>query len=200
MQNFSTKIAKVSTFPDFVIILGFALGATGLSHLIADFMAPFIENNYPYLAKFSLTSKFFWLIVLATTFGIILSFTKARQYEGAGASKIGSVFIYFLVATIGMKMNVLEIFDNPGLFGVGAIWMAFHVLLLFIVGKIIKAPFFFLAVGSKANIGGAASAPVIAAAFHPSLAPVGVLLAVLGYALGTYGAWICGLLMQMITP
>jgi len=200
MQNFSTKIAKVSTFPDFVIILGFALGATGLSHLIADFMAPFIENNYPYLAKFSLTSKFFWLIVLATTFGIILSFTKARQYEGAGASKIGSVFIYFLVATIGMKMNVLEIFDNPGLFGVGAIWMAFHVLLLFIVGKIIKAPFFFLAVGSKANIGGAASAPVIAAAFHPSLAPVGVLLAVLGYALGTYDAWICGLLMQMITP
>ena len=200
MQNFSTKIAKVSTFPDFVIILGFALGATGLSHLIADFMAPFIENNYPYLAKFSLTSKFFWLIVLATTFGIILSFTKARQYEGAGASKIGSVFIYFLVATIGMKMNVLEIFDNPGLFGVGAIWMAFHVLLLFIVGKIIKAPFFFLAVGSKANIGGAASAPVIAAAFHPSLATVGVLLAVLGYALGTYGAWICGLLMQMITP
>ena len=200
MQNFSTKIAKVSTFPDFVIILGFALGATGLSHLIADFMAPFIENNYPYLAKFSLTSKFFWLIVLATTFGIILSFTKARQYEGAGASKIGSVFIYFLVATIGMKMNVLEIFDNPGLFGVGAIWMAFHVLLLFIVGKIIKAPFFFLAVGSKANIGGAASAPVIAAAFHPSLAPVGVLLAVLGYALGTYGASICGLLMQMITP
>ena len=190
----------MSTFPDFVIILGFALGATGLSHLIADFMAPFIENNYPYLAKFSLTSKFFWLIVLATTFGIILSFTKARQYEGAGASKIGSVFIYFLVATIGMKMNVLEIFDNPGLFGVGAIWMAFHVLLLFIVGKIIKAPFFFLAVGSKANIGGAASAPVIAAAFHPSLAPVGVLLAVLGYALGTYGAWICGLLMQMITP
>lgn len=200
MQNFSTKIAKVSTFPDFVIILGFALGATGLSHLIADFMAPFIENNYPYLAKFSLTSKFFWLIVLATTFGIILSFTKARQYEGAGASKIGSVFIYFLVATIGMKMNVLEIFDNPWLFGVGAIWMAFHVLLLFIVGKIIKAPFFFLAVGSKANIGGAASAPVIAVAFHPSLAPVGVLLAVLGYALGTYGAWICGLLMQMITP
>lgn len=200
MSEFSQKIAKVSTFPDFMIILGFALGATGIAHLIADFIAPFIENNYPALGKFSLTSKFFWLIVLATTIGIILSFTKARDYEGAGASKIGSVFIYFLVATIGMKMNILEIFDNPGLFGVGAIWMAFHVLLLFIVGKLIKAPFFFLAVGSKANIGGAASAPVIAAAFHPSLAPVGVLLAVLGYALGTYGAWICGLIMQTVAP
>ncbi len=123
------------------------------------------------------------LIVLATTGGIIVSFTKLRNYEGAGASKVGSVFIYILVATIGMKMNVLEIFDNPGLFLVGGIWMIIHVGLMFIMAKIIRAPYFFLAVGSKANIGGAASAPVVAAAFHPSLAPVGLFRAVLGYAL-----------------
>jgi uncharacterized membrane protein len=97
-----------------------------------------------------------------------------------------------------MKMDILKILDNPGLFMVGIIWILIHIVLLVIVGKIIKAPYFFLAVGSKANIGGAASAPVVAAAFHPSLAPVGVLLAVLGYALGTYGAWICGILMQMV--
>jgi len=128
------------------------------------------------------------------------SFTRLRNYEGAGASKIGGVFIYILVATIGMKMNVLAIFDNPAIFLVGLTWMVVHVILLVIVGKIIKAPFFYLAVGSKANIGGAASAPVVAAAFHPSLAPVGVLLAVIGYALGTYGALICGYLMQMAAP
>jgi uncharacterized membrane protein len=115
-------------------------------------------------------------------------------------ARIGSVFIYFLVATIGMKMDITEIFSNPGLFVVGGIWMLIHVILLIVVGKIIRAPYFFLAVGSKANIGGAASAPVVAAAFHPSLAPVGVLLAVLGYALGTYGAWVCGLLMQTVAP
>jgi uncharacterized membrane protein len=109
---------------------------------------------------------------------------------------VGSVFIYILVATIGMSMNVMEIFHKPGLFAVGLVWMMIHVGLMFIVAKIIRAPYFFLAVGSKANIGGAASAPVVAAAFHPALAPVGVLLAVLGYALGTYGAYICGLLMQ----
>jgi len=78
--------------------------------------------------------------------------------------------------------------------------MVFHVGLMFLVAYVIKAPYFFLAVGSKANIGGAASAPVVAAAFHPSLAPVGVLLAVLGYALGTYGAWLCGILMQAVAP
>ena len=97
-------------------------------------------------------------------------------------------------------MNVLAIFENPAIFLVGLTWMVVHVLILFAVAKVIKAPYFFLAVGSKANIGGAASAPVVAAAFHPSLAPVGVLLAVLGYALGTYGALICGYLMQAVAP
>ena len=198
MHEFSQKIAKIPTSTDLYVILALGLGATGLSHLVADNVAPFIQENYPFLSKVSLTSHFFWLIVMATTIGLILSFTKAKKYEGAGASKFGSVFIYFLVATIGMKMDVTEIFHNPGIFVVGLVWMAIHVGLLFLVAKIIRAPYFFLAVGSKANIGGAASAPVVAAAFHPSLAPVGVLLAVLGYALGTYGAWICGILMQTV--
>jgi uncharacterized membrane protein len=174
MHDFSQKIARIATTTDLFVILGIGFGITGLAHLLSDFIAP-------------------WG-------GIIVSFTKLRNYEGAGASKVGSVFIYILVATIGMKMNVLEIFDNPGLFLVGGIWMIIHVGLMFIMAKIIRAPYFFLAVGSKANIGGAASAPVVAAAFHPSLAPVGVLLAVLGYALGTYGAWLCGILMQTVAP
>ena len=198
MHEFSQRIARNPSFTDLIVILAIALGATGLAHLIGGNLATYIGENFPGLKKFSLDSGFFWLIVLATTFGLLASFTKLRNYEGAGASKVGSVFIYFLVATIGMKMNVLEIFDNPALFLVGLVWMAVHVGLLFIVAKLIKAPFFFLAVGSKANIGGAASAPVIAAAFHPSLAPVGVILAVVGYALGTYGAWICGLIMEYL--
>ena len=185
---------------DLIIILALAFVPVAISHLMADNIAPYIGEHLPELKKFSLDSHFFWLIVLATTFGLMMSFTKLRNFEGAGASKIGGVFIYFLVATIGMKMNVMEIFDNPAIFLVGLLWMAIHVALMVGVAKIIRAPFFFLAVGSKANIGGAASAPIIAAAFHPSLAPVGVILAVLGYALGTYGAYICGLLMQVVAP
>jgi uncharacterized membrane protein len=200
MHDFSLSIARIPSLTDIMVILGIGFGLTGLAHLFSDGLALFFQEKLPFLERFSLTTKFFWLIVLATSFGLILSFTKARNYEGAGASRIGSVFIYFLVATIGMKMDITEIFSNPGLFVVGGIWMAIHVILLIIIAKLIKAPYFFLAVGSKANIGGAASAPVVAAAFHPSLAPVGVLLAVLGYALGTYGAWICGLLMQTVAP
>ncbi|MBT8141039.1 MAG: DUF819 family protein, partial [Gammaproteobacteria bacterium] len=146
-----------------------------------------------------LGNSFFWIVVTSTTIGLVLSFTRMRQYEGAGASKLGTVFIFLLVAIIGTKMDIFQIADAPLLFLVGIIWMLFHVVLLFIVAKMIRAPFFFVAVGSKASIGGAASAPVVAAAFHPALAPVGVLLAVLGYALGTYGAILCASLMQMVS-
>ncbi|MDX1639295.1 MAG: DUF819 family protein, partial [Balneolaceae bacterium] len=146
-----------------------------------------------------LDSSFFWIIVIATTGGLALSFTRARKLEGAGASKVGSLFLYILVATIGMKMNVLAIFENPGFFLLGLLWILIHVGILFVVAKVINAPFFFIAVGSQANIGGAASAPIVASAFHPALAPVGVLLAVFGYAVGTYGAWLCAILMQMVS-
>ncbi len=121
-----------------------------------------------------------------------------HSFEGAGASQIGSVFIYILVATIGMKMDLTRILDNPGLIVVGLVWMCVHVILLLGVAKLIKAPYFFVAVGSQANIGGAASAPVVASAFHPSLATVGVLLAVFGYVVGTYGAMLTAELMRIM--
>jgi len=147
----------------------------------------------------TLLSPFFWVIVIATTVGLALSFTRARTYEGYGASRWGTIFIYIMVATIGMKMNFKEIFDNAGLFVLGAVWILVHVILLIIVAKIIRAPLFFVAVGSQANVGGAASAPVVASAFSPSLSAVGVLMAVLGYALGTYFAIITAYLMQWVS-
>ncbi|MEQ6120912.1 DUF819 family protein [Reichenbachiella sp. MALMAid0571] len=199
MEKYSASISKIPNLSDLMLILAVGFGVTGFAHLVSDWIAPYLLENYPGLKQYSLTSGFFWLIVISTTLGLILSFTRLRELEGAGASKIGSVFIYLLVATIGMKMNVLAIFESPGLFLVGIVWMLVHISLLLIVAKIIKAPFFFVAVGSQANVGGAASAPVMASAFHPSLAPVGVLLAVLGYALGTYAAYICGLLMQFVS-
>ena len=200
MEKYKEQIMRIPETNDTMRVLAIGFGITGIAHLGADTIAPAIKNAAPELARFSLTSGFFWLIVISTTFAILLSFTKLRELEGVGASRIGSIFIYILVATIGMKMDILSIFDNPSLFIIGLIWMTIHAILLIIVAKIIKAPFFFLAVGSKANVGGAASAPILASAFHPSLAPVGVLLAVMGYAIGTYGAWLCGILMQVVSP
>jgi uncharacterized membrane protein len=192
-------IMKIPSLGDTMLILGFGFGVTGFSHLCADFLAPWFGTNFPELNQYSLNSGFFWIVVIATTAGLLLSFTKARNLEGAGASRTGSVLLYVLVATIGMQMDLGAILDNPIFFLIGIIWIIFHVLVMSIVAYIIKAPFFYVAVGSQANVGGAASAPIVASAFDPSLAPVGVLLAVLGYALGTYGAYLSGLMMQALS-
>jgi uncharacterized membrane protein len=197
IEKYQSQIMKIPNLTDILQLLSLCFGVTAIAHLGSDIITPFIKNNAPGLSRFSLTSNFFWIIVISTTIALFLSFTKIKNLEGVGASRVGSVFLYILITTIGMKMNILAIFDRPGLFIIGLLWMLIHVTIMILVAKIIKAPFFFLAVGSQANVGGAASAPIVASAFHPSLAPVGVLLAVLGYALGTYGAWICGVLLEL---
>lgn len=196
---FRAGIMRIPSLSDTMIILGVGFGVTGFSHWIADLIAPWIGENYPQLSQYSLDSAFFWIVVVATTIGLLLSFTKARNLEGAGASRMGSVLLYVLVASIGMQMDLGAVLDSPILFLIGILWMFFHILIMMIVAFLIRAPFFYVAVASQANVGGAASAPIVASAFDSSLAPVGVLLAVLGYAAGTYGAYLCGLMMQAVS-
>ena len=200
IEGFQKRSLKPASLSDILKILAIGFGCMGLSHFLSDLIAPYLSINFPELQNYSLTSGFFWIIVLAATLGLLLSFTRARSLEHVGASKFGSVMVYVLIATIGMNMNILSVFQNPGLFLLGFIWISFHAILLIFVAKIIRAPYFFIAVGSQANVGGAASAPIVASYFSPSLAPVGVLLAVLGYVVGTYGAYICGLLLQVVSP
>ena len=199
MENYSSAVERNTTFNDLMKISSIALGGVGIAHFLGSILSK-CNNYFSIFNDTVFTSHFFWVVVVSTTLGLGLSFTRLRSLEGAGASKIGSVFIYLLVAIIGMKMDITKALEQPLLIVVGLIWMIFHVGLLVLVAKIIRAPFFFLAVGSKANVGGAASAPIVASAFHPSLAPVGVLLAVLGYALGTYGAILCATLMGIASP
>lgn len=201
VEDYRASIERIPTTKDLFILGGVTFGAVGLSHWGADILVPFFgdyEETVKDIGLNSFLSGFFWIIVISTTVGIGLSFTNLKKLEGVGASKLASVFIFILVAVIGMEMNLSKIYENLGLLAVGVIWMMVHVSLLFIVAKLIKAPFFFIAVGSQANVGGAASAPVVAAAFNPALAPVGALLAVLGYALGTYGAIVCAEIMNAI--
>lgn len=205
VEQLQAKSARIPSFPDLMVIVALAFGGVALSHVVADnlsvSMAEWLDaalmKNPDSAAIYlsSITKGFFWLVVSATAIGIGLSFTRAKSYEGAGASKIGSVFLYILVATIGMKMDIGSLIENWSLYGsavsIGLLWMLVHIVVLLVVAKLIKAPFFFVAVGSQANVGGAASAPIVASAFSPALAPVGVLLAVLGYAVGTIGAIVC---------
>lgn len=197
VEKFQKSVQRKATLTDYMVIGGLVFGGVALAHFLGGILAPFFADvlGDP---NSTFASPFFWMVVLSTIYGFVLSFTKAKSYEGVGASKLGSVFLYILVATIGMKVDVSKVFDNPMLIFVGLVWMAFHAGLLILVAKIIRAPFFFLAVGSQANVGGAASAPIVANAFHPALTTVGVLMAVFGYFIGTFGAWFCAEMMRYV--
>jgi uncharacterized membrane protein len=202
VSAFQEKAARIPTLADYLVMLAIAFVGTWLAVELGSWLAPrvsFSTNEAGEAVPFF--SGTIWKFILVTSLGLVLSLTKARNYDGAGASKLGSVFLYLLVASIGAHANFATMFANPaaaGLLGVGAIWMLVHVAVLLTVAVLIKAPIFFVAVGSQANIGGAASAPIVASAFHPSLAPVGVLLAVAGYVLGTYAGLLCMAMLKIV--
>jgi len=213
VEKYQSSIARVPSFTDLMVLIGIAFGGVAIAHLVADTASIGIHNSFENILALnpdsfvqylsSLEKGFFWIVIVATAIGVTLSFTKIRSYEGAGASKTGSIFLYILVATIGMKMDVGALITHWDQYSsaiiIGLIWMSVHIIVLLTVAVIIKAPFFFVAVGSQANVGGAASAPIVASAFSPALAPVGILLAVLGYAVGTVGAIICMEWMHLIS-
>ena len=196
--RFQAEHERVASLTDLMLIVAVAFGAVGLSHAIAAPLAGWFKVNVGWAGQFSLDAPFVWVVVLATSIGLGLSFTRARTLDGAGASKLGSLLLYFLIACIGMQMDLLALLDRPWLFALGLVWIGFHIVLLWALGKLLKVPFFYFAIGSQANIGGPASAPVVAAAFHPALAPVGVVLGTMGYATGTYLAYVVGITLRAL--
>lgn len=196
VARYQAENARIPSLADLMVIVGVAFGLVALAHLIAEPLGAWFGANVSWAKQFSLDSAFVWVVVLSTTFGLGLSFTRVRSLESAGASKIGSILLYFLIASIGMQMDLLALLARPWLFLLGVIWMLVHILTIWLVARWLRVPLFYFAIGSQGNIGAAASAPVVAAAFHPSLAPVGVLLGTVGYATGTYLAYVVGQILR----
>ncbi|MCK4813195.1 MAG: DUF819 family protein [Candidatus Marinimicrobia bacterium] len=185
---FQKKTNRVASMTDYFVLLALAFGCSYIAYLLG--------NALPNIGD--IISHSTWKVIIITTIGVGFSFTRLKNYEGAGASKLGTVMLYLLIGVIGAGANLRAIAEYPALFAMGMTWLSIHLLLLFIVMKLIKAPLFFMAVGSQANVGGAASAPIVASAFHPALASVGVMLGIAGYVLGTYAALICAKLLLMV--
>ena len=190
--------ARIPSLTDLMVIVGLAFGIVALAHAVSNPIAGWFSANMAWASRFSLDSSFVWIVVLSTLAGLGLSFTRVRQLENAGASRVGTVCLYFLIACIGMQMDFFRLAERPELLVIGALWMAVHVLVIWGAARLVKAPLLYFAVGSQGNIGAAASAPVVAAAFHPTLAPVGVLLGTVGYATGTVLAYFTGQILRMM--
>ncbi len=188
VAEFQAAVARPTSLKDLLAISFLAFGITAGATVLA--------SVFPDVG--TIVNGFTWVVLLVTTVALALSFTRLRRLEGAGASAVGSVFLYLLIASIGAQAQFSEVVGAPGMVAVGALWIALHGLAILGARRLLRAPIFFAAVGSQANVGGAASAPIVAAAFHPALAPVGVLLAVGGYVLGTYGGLLCAVLLELV--
>ncbi|MDQ7053286.1 MAG: DUF819 family protein [candidate division KSB1 bacterium] len=200
LQDFQETKGRPMTLSDAAVILaiGFigAVGSQKLATVIYDATHGAMATHLPLLA--SIFSQFTWLVILISTLGVLLSFTPLRNIEYAGASKLGYAGLYLFLTSIGAKASLSGIKEAWILILVGAVWIVIHVGFLFLGARLLRAPLFLVAVGSQANIGGAASAPIVAAAYYESMAPVGLLMGILGYLLGNYAGLLCAFLLRLV--
>ncbi len=179
-----------TTVKDSAFLIGVGMGAAVLSVNLGAKIPP--------LGDPTIISATTWAVLIVVTGGLLLSFTPLREYEKVGASQFGYTALYLLLAGIGAQADLKAVLDAPLYLVAGALWISIHVGILLLAARIIRAPLFFVATGSMANIGGAASAPVVAGVYHPAMAPVGLLMAVVGYVLGIYGALFCAYLLGLV--
>lgn len=179
-----------TTVRDAAFLIGLGMGAAVL--------AVNLGAKIPPLGDPTIISATTWAVLIIVTGGLLLSFTPLRDFEKVGASQLGYTALYLLLAGIGAQADLKAVLQAPVYLLAGALWIAIHVGILVLAARIIRAPLFFVATGSMANIGGAASAPVVAGVYHPAMAPVGLLMAVVGYVFGIYGALFCAYLLSLI--
>jgi uncharacterized membrane protein len=159
-----------------VIIIASAIAGTILS-LYAARKLPDVRG----IANFSA-----WTIIVATFVGLAFSFTPLRSLENYGSSKLGFALLYLVLASIGAKADFSHLAATPILLVAGATWIVIHAIFLLAAVRLLRCPVSLAAAASQACVGGTASAPVLAGIYHPQLASVGLLLAVLGNITGTF--------------
>lgn len=189
LEELDTRRHPLDTRMAVVIVgLAFAGAVAGIA----------VGNLLPSIGEPTIISQTTWAVLVVVTGGLLLSFTPIRRIEEWGASRIGYAALYLLLTAIGAQADLKAVLDAPVYLLAGVLWLSVHITLLFGMARLLRAPLFFVATGSMANVGGAASAPVVAGVYHPAMAPVGLLLAVAGYVLGIYGGIACAWLLRLI--
>ncbi len=189
LANSDLQKSEPLNFPSLIFMLVVGIGVGFLCLQAGDFL--------PDLGK--VVTSFGWTVILVSLVGLGLSFTPVAKLEKRGASHLGNFFLYLLLATIGAKADLKAITEAPLFLAVGVVWIAVHATVLFSVGRMLKAPMFLIAISSQANIGGVVSAPIVAAVYQKGMAPVGLLMGVLGNILGLYFGFLTAQLMEWVS-
>lgn len=179
---------QVLSFKTTILILGLAV----LASLGAQSMAKFLPVIKDVIAGYA------WTIIIVSLAGIVLSLTRLRKLESYGTTKIGYFMLYLVITTIGAKANLFNMGSVMILIAAGFLIVFIHAGFLIVTSRLIKAPLFLVATASQANVGGVASAPIVAEVYQPGLASVGLLMAILGNIIGTYLGILAGQLCRFL--
>ncbi len=162
--------------------------------------AVIVSLGSQYFAAFFPTTSFLttttWIVIIATFSGILFAMTPLAKVSGA--SVLANMMLYLIVALIASRANFSELTEAPLYIFAGFVIILIHVVIMMIFAKIFKLDLFSLGVASLANIGGVASAPILASAYSKALIPIGVLMAMMGYIVGTFGGLMVGKILEMI--
>jgi uncharacterized membrane protein len=176
LRSLGGKDARPPTVAEMTLMVGLAVVLTAACLKVGSLLPPVGQ----------VLNAFSWAIILLTTAALLLSLTPLARLEQAGASTVGYAGFYLLLASVGAQGDLRKVLSQPQFVLLGVIVIAVHAALLFAVVRLLRAPLFFLGAASQACVGGYSSAPLVAAIYHPAMAPVGLLLAVLGNVVGTY--------------
>lgn len=172
------------------VIVGLGLGGAVVGVVLG--------RQLPILGDPTIISHTTWAVLIVVTAGLLLSLTPVARLEEVGASRFGFTALYLMMAAVGAQADLKAVLEVPAFIGAGVLWIGIHVAVLYAGARLVRAPLFFVATASMANIGGPASSPVVAGVYHPAMAPVGLLMAVGGYALGIYGGLVCAWMLSLI--
>jgi uncharacterized membrane protein len=172
----SERRSRPPTVADMTLMVGLAIVLTAICLKLGALLPPVGQ----------VLNAFSWAIILLTTAALLLSLTPLARLEEAGASTLGYAGFYLLLASVGAQGDLGKVVSHPQFILLGVIVIVVHAALLFAALRLMRAPLFFLGAASQACVGGYSSAPLVAAIYHPAMAPVGLLLAVLGNVVGTY--------------
>lgn len=188
MQAVGQANRRPLTFKDLSLMVFVGLGLGYLS-LQIGYLLPDIG---------SVITSFAWTIIIVSILGLALSLSPLAELEFVGASHVGNIFLFLLLATIGAKADLQAITQAPLFLVAGVVWILIHAIILFLGGKLLKAPMFLIATSSQANVGGVVSAPIVASVYRKSLAPVGLLMGVVGNILGIYFGLLTAQIMSWV--
>lgn len=183
----ASQQAKSFQVSNFIKLLFLVLSVTAFCLVASNFLPEFGGIN-----------RSAWVIIVSSVAGIALSFTKFREFESDGASRYGYWLLFLVLTSIGAKANLTNIFSAPVLILAGFVLVMIHFAFLFVASRIGKIPLALIATASQANVGGPVSTPIVAAVYHPALAPVGLLLGIFGNVIGTYAALLCAQLCYWV--